>query len=61
MGHWGKCKYCGSDIVAEVYKKGRHGMSRMIAYCDNEKCKVQPCTDDDIPSKVMEELKYFAK
>lgn len=59
MGNYGKCKYCGSDIVVEIYKK--HNMPRMIAYCNNEKCNVQPCTNDDIPSRVMEELKYFTE
>ena len=61
MGNFGKCKYCGSDLIAEVYKTGRHGSVRMLVYCDNENCNVKPCSDDDIPSAVMEEVKHFAE
>lgn len=61
MGHFGHCKYCGSDLIVETYKKGRHGGFRMLVYCDNDNCDVKPCSNDDIPSDVMEEVKYFAE
>lgn len=58
MAHFGRCKYCGQDLTSQVYK-GKYG-ARMIVYCDNDKCEVQPCTNDTIPSFVIEELKCFA-
>ena len=61
MGSFGKCKYCGNELKSEVYKKGKCNVPRMIVFCENDNCPVKPCTDDNIPSLVMEELLYIAK
>lgn len=60
MSNFGKCKYCGSDLISEVYKNGKYKVPRMIVFCGNDNCKVKPCTDDSIPSIVIEEVKHFA-
>lgn len=61
MNSFGKCKYCGSELVTELYKNGRCRPLRMIIYCSNEKCKIQPCTLDGVPSVVMEDAKELIK
>lgn len=60
MSSFGKCKYCGCDLVSEIYEMGRGRTRRMVVFCDNDSCSVRPCSGDNIPSVVMEEVKEFS-
>ena len=48
------CPYCGKNMVWDTYKINNSLQS--IAYCPNDDCPVQPCTDSTIPSRVYAEI-----
>ena len=48
------CPYCGHKLVMDSYKMGKH--IETIAYCDNDRCPVKPCTDSTTPSNVYAEI-----
>lgn len=62
-----RCKYCDEPLQTEVYggSNGTDGnryprfMATYIAYCDNDNCPVQPCSNAWLPSRVVEEMKCF--
>jgi hypothetical protein len=49
------CPYCGKYMVMDIYKRSRKS-AQIIIYCDNNDCKVKPCTDSGSPSRVYAEL-----
>ena len=52
-----ECPFCGEKLTTDSYKVSK-GIE-FIAYCDNENCDVQPCTDATTPSKVFAEILSF--
>lgn len=50
------CPYCGQKMIYDVYKIGNGKAPECICYCDNDDCKVKPCTDSTSPSKVYQEI-----
>lgn len=50
------CPYCGEKMIWDSYKIGEGKGRQSIAYCDNDNCQVQPCTDSTIPSRVYDEI-----
>jgi hypothetical protein len=55
------CAFCGVKLEMEYYSKGKGKPGKMIVYCNNDSCKVKPCTDDTSPSKAIGEAKLFGK
>lgn len=45
------CPYCSQKLKYEIYSA-----TQTIAYCDNDDCIVQPCTDSTLPSNVYKEI-----
>lgn len=48
------CPYCGEKFIMDTYSMNGH--VECIAYCDNEKCSVKPCTDSTYPSRMFAEI-----
>jgi hypothetical protein len=49
------CPHCGSKLVYDTYKYPNR-KSEHIAYCDNDKCPVKPCTDSSTASNVYADI-----
>lgn len=61
MSNWGNCKYCGAELVSDSYRLSKRRGFRLIVYCPNEQCDVKPCSNEGIPSDVLEEVKCFGE
>jgi len=55
------CPFCGEKLELEYYqiKKGRTGET--VVFCNNDNCKIKPCTDATTPSKAIAEARLFGK
>jgi len=48
------CPYCNNRMKMDIYRLEK--AIQNIAYCDNDDCKVKPCTDSTSPSRVYAEI-----
>jgi len=55
------CPFCGEKLEIEYYSNGKGKRGNVMVFCNNDSCKVKPCTDAMNPSATINEARLFGK